>query len=152
MTPAMDAEYKAIIDDDAKSITQSIAWHDAPDDPTVQEFRVNVDCPNAAAMFIKGRYNPSAGKLSYTLVMQSVGRIYGLDLGASHRNPNGDRIGDTHKNYRAEGARDNWAYAPEDITASCDDPVGVWHQFCAEANIRHTGIMPQPPISRKMPV
>ena len=150
MNPEMDADYKAIIDDEAKSITANIVWHDAPDGSTAQEFRVNVDYPNADAMFIKGRYNPSAGKLSYTLVMQSVGRIYGLDLGASHRNPNGVRVGDTHKNYRAEGARDNWAYAPEDITASWESPVEVWRQFCAEANIRYTGIMPLPPINRKM--
>lgn len=152
MNPEMDAEYKAIIDDDAKSITENIVWHNALDDPTVQEFRVNVDYPNADAMVINGRYNPSAGKLSYTLFMPSVGRIYGLDLGASHRNPNGERTGDTHKNYRAEGARDNWAYNPEDITASWDDPVEVWRQFCAEANIRHTGIMRLPPINREMPV
>ena len=40
MNPAMDAEYKAIIDD-AKSITESIVWHDALDDPTASVCSAN---------------------------------------------------------------------------------------------------------------
>ena len=149
MNPDMDAEYKAIIDDE-KFITENIIWHNAPGDSSVQEFRVNVDYPNADAMFIKGRYNPSAGKLSYTLVMPSVGRIYGLDMGMNHRNPNGEYAGRTHKNYWVSGAEDDWAYPPKDITAPLSDPVRVWRQFCAEANIRHAGTIsrPRPPIIR----
>ena len=153
MNPEMDADYKAIMNDDAKSITENIVWHDADDDPTVQKFRVYVDYPDIIdVMFIDGRYNPGAGKLSYTLVVPSVGRIYGLDLGMDHCNPNGEYVGCTHKNYWVEGAEDNWAYPPEDITASWSDPVEVWRQFCEEAKIRHTGTMPSPPIKLEMPI
>ena len=152
MNPEMDEEYKAIIDDDAKSISENIVWHDVPGDPAAQEFRVNVYCPAVDEMFIKGRYNPFAGKLTYALVIPGVGRIYGLDLGMNHRNPNGEYAGRAHKNYWVNGAEDRWAYAPQDITASVNDPVRVWRQFCAEANIRHTGTMTSPPISRGAPI
>lgn len=152
MNPEMDADYKAIIDDEAKSITENIVWHDAPNSATAQEFRVNVDYPEVDALFIKGRYNPSAGKLSYALVIPRVGRIYGLDMGRNHNNPNREAVGTTHKNYWVEGAEDDWAYAPEDITASLNDPVEVWRQFCAEANIRHTGTMARPSTNRGAPI
>ena len=37
---------------------------------------------------------------------------------------------------------------PEDITSAVDDPVAVWHQFCAEALIVHTGSLQSPPPSQ----
>lgn len=43
---------------------------------------------------------------------------------------------------RAYGSsRDKEAYAPKDITASGDNPVRVWEQFCCAARIRHDGVM-----------
>lgn len=41
---------------------------------------------------------------------RGVGRIYGLDLGAAHVNPDGAPIGETHKNYWSPGHRDKWAF------------------------------------------
>lgn len=143
MNPEMDAEYKAIIDDE-KFITENIVWRNAPGRSAAQEFRVDIDYPDVDVLRIKGWYNSTAGTLSYTIFIPSVGRIYGLDMGMIHINPNQKAVGRTHKNYWVEGERDDWAYEPEDITASLNDPVAVWRQFCAEANIRHTGTMYRP--------
>ena len=99
---------------------------------------------------VKRWYNPSSGKLSYAIVHRRVGRIYGLDLGADHQNPDGQPVGEKHKNYWSPGSRDKWAYVPGDITETWDRPVEVWHQFCAEANLRHSGTMQAPAIQSAM--
>ena len=39
-------------------------------------------------------YSPTSGKLSYAIIHRIVGRIYGLDLGADHRNPVGEVVGE----------------------------------------------------------
>jgi len=93
-----------------------------------------------------GRYNPDAGKLSYTLVYEGVGRIYALDLGADHRNPDGALVGRTHKHTWTEEFRDRRAYAPSDITEPWYRPVDVWRQFCDQARLRHSGVMRPPAV------
>ena len=95
-------------------------------------------------------YNFYSGKLSYTIIYRGVGRIYGLDLGAAHVNPDGAPIGETHKNYWSPGHRDKRAFVPEDISHPWSDPVGVWAQFCAEARLEHHGIMHLPQFQREM--
>ena len=95
---------------------------------------------------MKGWYNPSSGKLSYAVIHQSVGRIYGLDLGAEHHNPDGTPVGEKHKNYWVPGSRDKWAYVPEDITEPWNRPLEVWRQFCTEAKLTHSGTMSQPAV------
>ena len=92
-----------------------------------------------------GWYNPLSGKLSYAVIHRTIGRIYGLDLGADHRNPGGDLVGEKHKHHHwKEDLRDREAYVPEDITEPWNRPVEVWKQFCNEANLRHSGIMHEP--------
>ena len=139
-------EYDAILADATKEISADIVWSDDPDHSPAQEFRVEVASDAGYPVFIQGRYNPSVGKLSYALIFRGEGRIYGLDLGAAHRNPDGVRVGDKHKNYWREGSGDKWAYVPEDITGSWDRPVEVWRQFCTEARLTHSGIMYQPTV------
>ena len=78
------------------------------------------------------------------MICQGMGRIYGLDLGADHRNPVGIRLGEKHKHCWRQGAGDKWAYVPDDITDSWSQPLEVWEQFCVEANLRHSG-MTRPP-------
>ncbi len=82
------------------------------------------------------------------LVHRAVGRIYALDLGADHHNPDCNRIGEKHKHRWKEGFRDKEAYVPRYITAPWDRPCDVWRQFCAEAGIRHRGEM-QPPVAQE---
>ena len=93
---------------------------------------------------IVGRWNPKAEKLSYVLLRRGTGRIYGLDLGAAHRNPDQREVGATHKHHWTTAFRDKHAYVPGDITASWDEPVHVWEQFCTEARIAHDGMMHRP--------
>lgn len=52
-------------------------------------FRINIDSDEGYPFFLQGWYNPYSGKLSYAMIYRCVGRIYGLDLGAAHINPDG---------------------------------------------------------------
>ena len=137
-------EFETILADTTKRIERNISWErDAYNSPAV-EFRTGVTSETGDALTVKGRYNPSAGKLSYVLIHSSGGRIYGLDLGRDHRNPEGDLVGETHKHRWSQDSGDKKAYVPPDITESLDNPIGVWLQFCTEAGITHQGTMSYP--------
>ena len=142
-------EYEAIIADNAKVIEGDIAWSVDPY-THAQSFRVEVD--SEYPIFVNGWYNPFSGKLSYAIIHRRVGRIYGLDLGAEHRNPDRQMVGEKHKNYWREGDRDKWAYVPEDITEPWSRPVAVWGQFCSEASLKHEGSMSSPGVQTEMPL
>ena len=83
------------------------------------------------------------------LVLKTAGRIYALDLGKDHHNPECDRVGEKHKHRWSERDGDKRAYVPDDIRAPVSDPVSVWTEFCAEAGIRHEGSMQPPPASQR---
>ena len=134
-------EYQNIIDDNTKIILEDILWETVPH-TSGQRFRAEIQSDYPLSM--SGWYNPASYKLSFALIHQNAGRIYGLDLGADHRNPDGVRVGEKHKNYWREGDRDKWAYVPQDITEPWDRPLEVWRQFCDEAKLRHLGIMRPP--------
>ena len=144
-------EYDNIIDDDTKVIAEDIAWQPRSNSPA-REFRIDIDSDEGYPIFVKGWYNPSSGKLSYAIVHRSVGRIYGLDLGAEHRNPNGELVGEKHKNYWIPGSRDKWAYVPNDITETWNRPVAVWKQFCDEVHLQHTGTIQYPLTQGTLPL
>ena len=136
-------EYDAIIADETKRIEGDISWTPGQN-PLAMMFRHNVNSDKGFPLFLQGWYNPYSGKLSYAIIYHGVGRIYGLDLGADHINPDGRAIGETHKNYWTPENRDTWAYVPEDITSPWDRPVEVWEQFCVEVNLEHRGVMHPP--------
>ena len=52
-----------------------------------QRFRVPVISERREDLVLQGWFSPAARKLSYTLFIPEHGRIYGLDLGAEHVNP-----------------------------------------------------------------
>ena len=135
-------EFKAIINNQTKVIPENIEWR-AGRNSSALEFRSDIFIVEGHPIFVRGWFYPDSGKLSYSIIHRSVGRIYGLDLGAQHRNPDGQLVGETHKNFWREGYRDKWAYSPEDITAPWNNPFKVWEQFCAEANLVHSGTMSQ---------
>lgn len=138
-------EYDAIINDTTKVINEDIEWEGSVNSPT-RRFRVEIESDDEHPIFLDGWYNPLAGKLSYSIIHRSVGRIYGLDLGADHINPDGVSVGEKHKNHWRTGSRAKWAYVPQDITETWNRPFAVWSQFCAEANIRHLGAMQDPAV------
>ena len=138
-------EYDDIIADRSKRIDDNIVWGDIQNS-SAREFRIDIDSDQGHPIFLKGWYNPYSGKLSYAIIHRSVGRIYGLDLGADHRNPDGQSVGEKHKNYWVSGFRDKWAYVPPDITETWDRPADVWSQFCHEARLTHFGTMIPPTV------
>ena len=78
---------------------------------------------------VRNSGNPASDHHLGEAVHRGAGRVYGLDLGQDHHNPE--------------------AYPPGDITASLDDPVEVWRQFCGEARITHHGALEAPPAEQE---
>ena len=138
-------EFESILHDDSKMIEGNIKWQHDEDHSPAREFKEKVNSDAGNPLFIVGRYSDLAGTLSYALILRGVGRIYALDLGADHRNPDGELVGIKHKHRWSDGFRDKQAYVPEDITEPWDRPIHVWRQFCRQARIRHQGRM-NPPI------
>lgn len=97
------------------------------------------------AIWVVGQYIYTAEKISFSLICEDIGQIYGLDIGQSHRNPESRvRIGDVHKYRWTDKYQDKWAYEPTDPIPSCEDPVGVWKAFCAQICLGHRGVLKPP--------
>lgn len=132
-------EFEAILSDDSKTIEGNITWQE---ESLWFKFKAEIQTQSGNyPLSMRGTYNPTILALSYHIICPPYGRIYGLDLGKDHRNPDGEQIGEKHKHRWSETYRDKEAYVPKDITASGDNPVKVWQQFCREAGIRHDGMM-----------
>ena len=142
-------EYDNIIANETKRIEEDIFWG-SDLNILARKFSIDIDSDVGYPLFLQGWYNPYSGKLSYTIIYRGVGRIYGLDLGSEHINPDGGAVGETHKNYWEPGFKDKWAYEPKDITHPWSRPVEVWEQFCAEANLEHRGAMYPPHVQGEM--
>lgn len=85
------------------------------------------------------------------MILKTAGRVYALDLGKEHHNPQCDKVGEKHKHRWTEQFRDKEAYVPDDITALASDPVLVWRQFCCEAKIAHNGTLSAPlPVQKEL--
>lgn len=146
-----NTEFQTLINDASKLIDGDIAWLEDEDHSPCLEFRAEVRSANGWPLFMRGSFNPLIPALSYALILQTSGRIYGLDLGKDHHNPQCNQVGEKHKHRWTDQYRDKEAYEPEDITASAGDPVAVWTQFCEEARIAHQGqMMLPPPRSREL--
>lgn len=94
---------------------------------------------------MRGSYNPLIPAISYVMIMKTAGRVYGLDLGKDHHNPQCDQVGEKHKHRWSEQFRDKEAYVPHDIEVPASDPTEAWRQFCLEANLTHDGVLRPPP-------
>jgi hypothetical protein len=145
-------EFEALLNDCTKRIQGNLSWTNDLMQTGAKEFRAAILSDADYPIFINARYVEVAGKLTYAVIHQSEGRIYGLDLGAIHRNPRGpdgrgELLRGTHKHRWTEQHRDKWAYVPPDITQPWSNPVAVWEQFCAEAGIQHFGTLRPPPTS-----
>jgi hypothetical protein len=128
-----DIEFMAILQDQSKQIIGNITWSEDEDHSPSVEFRATIVCAIPCQT------------LSYALIHRGAGRVYGLDLGKDHHNPDCHNIGEKHKHHWKEGFRDHEAYVPEDTTEPVTDPCAVWKQFCTESNITHNGILHAPP-------
>jgi hypothetical protein len=138
-------EFEALITDETKNIDSNISWSEDKDHSPTLEFQTPVNSDPNYPIVLRGSYNPLSESLTYVLIHKKFGRIYALDMGKDHRNPAGELVGEKHKHRWDEILRDKKAYEPDDITASKNNPVAVWKQFCDEAKIIHTGKMYEPP-------
>ena len=138
-----DADFATILQG-VKRVKKDIHWGNDEDGSWAQVFRTDVETEVGWPLFVQGRYNQSANTLNYALILKTEGRIYALDLGKDHHNPQCNQVGEIHKHQWSERYRDKEAYVPNDISVSAHDPVEVWKQFCKEANIEHMGIMHTP--------
>jgi hypothetical protein len=141
----IQSEFEILLSDATKTIAGDISWGEDEDHSPSVEFRAEVTSDAGYPIFVRGSYNASALTLTYALIHRGSGRIYALDLGKDHHNPECPYVGEKHKHRWNEVVRDKEAYVPSDITASANDPVAVWKQFCVEAKIQHTGTMQAPP-------
>lgn len=140
-----ESECETILSDTTKRIEGNIAWAEDEDHSPSLEFRAEVKSSVGYPLFVRGSYNQLARTLSYVLILKTDGRIYGLDLGKDHHNPTCQYVGEKHKHKWTNQHRDKNAYVPDDITADVADPVGVWREFCQEAQIQHLGVLATPP-------
>ncbi len=144
-----NAELAAILSDTSKRVSGDIVWQPDEDHSFSVEFLVQVTSDPGWPLVVRGSYNGLVPAVTYALILKNVGRIYALDMGREHHNPNCRFIGDVHKHKWSEQLRDKEAYVPDDITAHASDPVSVWEQFCQEASIRHVGHLHLPPPIQK---
>ena len=127
--PLTDAEFATVLADESKRIQGDVIWREDEDRSPAVEFRVDIESTNGWPLFVKGRYSVAARTLTYTLILKTAGRIYGLDLGKDHYNPQCEQVGEKHKHRWSERYGSG----------------GVWTEFCAEARILHDGRMKPPP-------
>ena len=137
-------EFEAILAASNKRIEGDIVWSADETHSPARTFRAEILSDSGPSLIAVGWYNQLTRKLNYTIVHRAVGRIYALNLGLPHRNPNNELVGEKHKHYWSQQSGDRMAYVPEDITEPWNRPVEVWRQFCIEANIEHQGIMYPP--------
>lgn len=143
--PLTQNEFEAILADESKRVEGDLSWCDDEDHSPSVEFRANILCDADYPLFVRGSYNALAQTLTFAVIHRGAGRIYALDLGKDHHNPDCKNVGEKHKHYWNEPVRDKEAFVPHDITAAASDPVAVWRQFCSEARIVHRGTMRAPP-------
>ena len=147
--PLTDIEFASILSDPTKQIDDDVTWVDDEDHSPAVEFRVDVESTIGWPLFVKGRYSSVAGTLNYALILKTEGRIYALDIGKDHHNPQCEQVGEKHKHRWSERYRDKEAYVPSDVRAPISDPVSVWREFCIEAGIQHSGKMNMPPAAQR---
>ncbi len=87
------------------------------------------------------------GKSSFSLMLNSNFRVFGLDVRGSHRNKHTDRNewrGQTHKQRWTDLCRHRFAYTPDEIIPT--DANAAFREFCRECGIDFTGRLGEIPI------
>lgn len=80
-------EFETMLNDTTKRIEGDIVWQEDEDHSPCQEFRAEIQSWSGWPLFVRGSYNPLIPALSYVLLLKTTGRVYGLDLGKDHHNP-----------------------------------------------------------------
>lgn len=142
-------EFDEILSNKTKKITENITWVGDKKNSETVKFRVPVVSDHDYPIFVDGSYNRYLERLSYKIIHREIGRrIYGLDMGKEHRNPDGIMVGENHIHKWSEEYEDRKAYSVQQcISSPANKPLEVWKEFCAEANIDFQGVMEEiPPV------
>jgi len=139
MSSLTQKEFDELLNDTEKVIVGDIRWSEDEDHSPTKEFLSKVQTTSGCPLILRGSYNREAKTLSFCLLHPTAGRIYALDLGKDHRNPDRSLVGEKHKHKWTPQYRDKQAYVPLDITAPVDPPGDVFEQFCEEANLHFGG-------------
>lgn len=94
--PLTQAEFEALLADESKTITGDVEWKDDEDRSPAVEFGIEVESDAGYPLMVCGSYNALARAATFALVHRGVGRIYALDIGKDHHNPECNHTGDTH--------------------------------------------------------
>lgn len=142
-----DQEFTKIISDKSKRIMENITWEGDRENSEIVKFRVPITSDNRYPIFINGSYNRYLERLSYKIIHKEINRrIYGLDMGKDHKNPDETLVGKNHIHIWSETYGDKKAVsANERIFSTANEPVEVWQEFCREANIDFLGTMAEVP-------
>ena len=127
-----------------KWIDDDIQWEIDTRQRAARSFRMDIRSEQDWPLFIQGRYSRHVSKLTYALILWGIGRIFALDMGMPHHNPQCHTVGDKHMHKWSEKFGDKEAYVPDDIVGSAQNPEGIWVQFCRVARIEHQGRMLYP--------
>lgn len=133
-------DFEDILRDDSKTVEGDLVWEERERGGFLFKTQIQTKS-NRYNLIVGGTYIPIKKTLSYYMLCPPHGRIYALDLGVDHKNPDKSFTGEKHKHRWSEIYKDKEAYVPQDITASVTEPVKVWQQFCLEAIIHHNGVM-----------
>lgn len=143
------ADFQAILRDTSKRVEGNLSWsRPQPGTPWVK-FRANIASEAGYPLQVEGSHNPLAEKTTFTVLYAGKGRIYALDLGGAHKQPDGEMLEGTHKHRLADDGQLE-AYVPLDITADPTDPVLAWDEFCAEFNLAHQGELLAPSVQLEL--
>lgn len=123
-----------------KRIEADIIWREKHGYGGAVKFETSIVADIRETLDLHGWYSTFSGKLVFAIICNRRWRIYGLDMGrVSHNSCDGKRYEGTHKQIWTDKCEDGYAFRPEDITATWDQPQLAWQQFCNEAHIEHTG-------------
>ena len=134
--------------DKTKKIVENITWVGDKKKSEIVKFGVPVVSDSNYPIFVDGSYNRYLNRLSYKIIHREIGRrIYGLDMGKNHRNPDGELVGENHIHKWSEEYEDRKAYsAQECVSSPATKPKEVWKEFCQEVNINFQGLMEEVPL------
>lgn len=141
-------EFDKIMSDKSKKIIENIAWEGDKKDSETVKFRVSILSQKDHNIFADGSYNRYLERLSYKIIHKGIGRrIYGLDMGKDHKNPDRTIVKGDHIHEWDEDFGDKIAYSANNIiTSKATNPIEVWKEFCREAQIDFQGIMEEIPL------
>lgn len=127
-----------------KRIEGPIHWTQKRD-TFVYSFKVPITCEDLP-LTLEGTYNMRMGNISLKIMYAGVQRAKALDIGRTHRNPNGEKIGRVtrkHKHTWTDEHQDQWVYDPDDITTGAAAEQ-VFAEFLTECNISYKSTFSMP--------